>query len=72
MGRARSGNAWITIMSNANVAAVAALTDVSCVIFAEGVHPDPDAEQAARERGINLLSSDKGIYETAVLIAGCL
>ena len=34
MGRARSGNAWVTIMTNVNVVAVAALTDVSCVVFA--------------------------------------
>ena len=36
MGRADEGNAWITIMSNSNVAAVATLADVSCVILAEG------------------------------------
>ena len=37
MGRASAGDAWITIMSNMNVAAVASLADVSCVIFSEGV-----------------------------------
>ena len=36
MGRARSGQAWITIMSNINTVAVASLADVACVILAEG------------------------------------
>lgn len=37
MSRAKEGDCWITIMSNLNVAAVAALTDVACVILAENV-----------------------------------
>ena len=40
MGRAQSGNAWITIMSNLNIVAVATLADVSCIILAEGVTLD--------------------------------
>ena len=65
MGRARSENAWITIMSNINVIAVASLSDVSCVIFAEGVVPDEDVIRAAEQKGVNLLVSDLPIYETA-------
>ena len=42
MGRATSGDAWVTIMSNINVIAVAQLTDVACVILAEGVVPGDD------------------------------
>ena len=41
MGRAGEDNAWITIMSNSNIVAVATLADVSCIILAEGVVPDP-------------------------------
>ena len=33
MGRAPADGAWLTIMSNVNVAAVAALTDVACVVL---------------------------------------
>lgn len=40
MGRAQAGEAWITIMSNLNVASVATLVDLSCIILAEGVEPD--------------------------------
>lgn len=69
MGRACADNAWITIMSNINVIAVASLSDVSCVIFAEGVTPEEDIVSVAKEKGINLLSSVLPTYETAVKIS---
>ena len=72
MGRASADNVWITIMSNINVIAVASLSDVSCVIFAEGVTPDDDIVSVAKEKGINLLSSDLPTYETAVKISELL
>ena len=34
MGKAESGNVWITIMYNINVIAVATLADVSCIVLA--------------------------------------
>lgn len=42
MGRAQADQVWVTIMSNQNVAAVAALSDVSCVLLCENVQPDED------------------------------
>lgn len=66
MGRAQSGAAWITIMSNQNVAAVAALSDVACVILAEGVQPDPDLLKKAEMQGINLLGTKEGSFQIAV------
>ena len=70
MGRAKENDAWITIMSNVNVIAVATLSDVSCVIFAEGVTPDDELIGLAGTKGINLLSSDGAAYETALKIFG--
>ena len=70
MGRANEGNIWITIMSNVNVIAVATLSDVSCVVFAEGVEPDAELIALANEKGINLLSSSEPAYETAIKING--
>lgn len=66
MGRARADNVWITIMSNINVAAVASLADVACVVFAEGVTPDDNVIETARQKDINLLVSDRSAYELAV------
>ena len=72
MGRAKADDAWITIMSNLNVIAVATLADVSCVIFAEGVTPDDELIQVARAKGVNLLSSPDSSYDVAVKISGIL
>lgn len=66
MGRAEAGDAWVTIMSNMNVAAVAQLTDVACVVFAEGVLPDEDTLIKARQHGINLLG---GVADSFTLCA---
>ena len=65
MGRAPQNSAWVTIMSNLNVAAVAGLADVSCVILAEGVAPDPALEQRARSENLPLLGSELSSFELA-------
>lgn len=72
MGRAKSDNAWITIMSNLNVIAVATLTDVSCVIFAEGVIPDKELIDVAESKGVNLLRTELSSYDTAVTVSRIL
>jgi len=72
MGRANAGDAWVTIMSNMNVAAVAQLADVACVVFAEGVKPDQAAIDAASLHEINLLGSTKGTFELCHEIAELL
>ena len=69
MGRAPADGAWITIMSNVNVAAVAALTDVSCVILAEGVTPDAALLTRAQSQGINLLGTELSAYSCAARLA---
>lgn len=68
MGRAAADNAWITIMSNINIVAVASLSDVSCIVLAEGVAPDANVLDAANAKGINILQSSLAAYETAVLL----
>ena len=70
MGRANEDNAWITIMSNINVIAVASLSDVSCVILAEGVSLDEELKNTAIQKGINFLSSKLPAFETAQLLIG--
>ena len=69
MGKAESGNVWITIMSNINTIAVATLTDASCILLAEGVRPDENAFEAAKSKGVNILSTKLSAYEAAILIS---
>ena len=72
MGRAQAGQAWVTIMSNANIVAVAALTDVACILLAEGVQPDEGVAETARARGVNILTSPLSAYELCVGLSGLL
>jgi len=72
MGRAQMDNAWITIMTNVNVLAVASLADTSCVILAEGVVMPDDLIETAKAKDVNILGSEEPIYETAVKLAGLL
>ncbi len=65
MGRACEDNAWITIMSNSNIVAVATLADTSCIILAEGVLPDEGITKTANDKGINILSSNENSYGIA-------
>ncbi len=72
MGRARRGDAWITIMTNMNVVAVASLADAACVILAEGVSVEQAVADAALARGVNLLSSPRTAYEIAAALSDIL
>ena len=72
MGNAACGNVWITIMSNANIVAVASLVDISCILLAEGVEPDDDVVNTAESKGINIISTKLSSYDTAILISQCI
>ncbi len=65
MGRAQGGNVWVTIMSNLNIVAVASLSDVACILLAEGVQPEAAVVETAAAKDINLLSSPLSAYELA-------
>lgn len=68
MGRAQADCVWVTIMSNRNVAAVAQLTDVACVVLAEGVLPDPELLTACTQHSINLLGAEADTYTVCTRI----
>lgn len=72
MGRAAADEAWVTIMSNNNIVAVAALTDVACILLAEGVAPDAGVAESARTRGVNVLGSEKPAFQLCAEIAAAL
>ncbi len=72
MGRANEGDAWITIMSNINVIAVATLADVSCIILAEGVKLDGEVLNTARDKGVNVLVCQLPAYEAALRLGGVI
>ena len=66
MGRAPAGGAWLTIMSNVNVA------DTACVVLAEGVVPDPPLLDRAKAQGITLLGTELSVFDCAVRLGRLL
>ena len=70
MGRASSGDVWITIMSNINIVAVATLADVACIVLAEGVTLEDNVRKTAEQKGVNVFTSEKTAYELAAALAG--
>ena len=68
MGKAQSGDAWITIMSNVNILAVASLTDCACIILSEAVALEDEVIKTAENKGINVLSFSGSSYEAAVCL----
>ena len=66
MGRAEPGSAWLTIMSNHNVAAVALMGDVSCVVLTEDVRPDPLLLERCTQQHIDLLGARESTFDMAV------
>ena len=69
MSKADSGNIWITIMTNVNIVAVAALTDVSCIIVCEDAEIDDAAIQKALQQDITIFKSEYTSYELASKIS---
>ena len=69
IGRAEENAALVSVMTNVNVVAVAAMADLSCVILTEGVRPDENALLKAQDNGIILLSTDMTTYETCAALS---
>ena len=67
MGRAGADQVWLTVMSNVNVAAVASMTDVSCVVLCENANADTDLIERAQKLGLPIFKTEKSAYEIAIL-----
>ena len=72
MSKGFENAAWITIMANVNTIAVSTLTDMSCVILAEGAQVDETMITKAKQHGATVVQSDKPIFETALAIHGLI
>ena len=68
MSRVGEGNAWVTVQTNINVVAVAALSDAACVVIAEGMDVPQEVRDKAAAQGVNLLRTGKTAYEMAKIL----
>ena len=65
IGRCKEGNAWITIMTNVNVVAVAVLADVACVIIPENNEIEAETLAKAEDQGVVMLRTKLNAFEIA-------
>ncbi len=72
MGNATHGCAWVTIMTNRNILAVASLIEMSCIILAEGCTLPEELLALANAQRVNILSSPLGAYDTCAAISRLL
>jgi hypothetical protein len=68
MGKAPENGIWITVMGNINTIAVATLTDVACIILAEGAILDEPALAKAKMQQVTVLSTELPIFEAALAV----
>lgn len=68
MANAQENNVWFTVMGNINSIAVASLNDVACIVLCQGSSVNPDALKKATEEGINILSTEKSMFEMSGLL----
>lgn len=72
MGRAKAGNAWVTIMTNRNILAVATLAGVSAVVVTERAEIDEEIVKLALAQDINLVRTELPSFETACAVGKLL
>ena len=65
ISRAPEKCAWLTVMNNVNVAAVAVLIDCACIILCEGTEPDGPLFERAKMQCLWVLGSAKDVFLTA-------
>lgn len=65
MGNCPEGGLWVTIQRHMNVIAVAQLKRVVAILLVNGVQPDRDVIDRAREEGIYLLSSQDNAFQVS-------
>lgn len=72
MGRATEGCVWATIMTNANVVAVASLVDTAAAVICEGSEISDEIVSLAKDKGVNLFRSNLPMYEFCAVLSRLL
>lgn len=63
ISHAQKGDAWITVLTNVNVPAVALLTQVGCVIIPENIEVEELTLRKAKENGILMIGTQYNAFE---------
>lgn len=68
MSKAPADGIWVTVMGNRNTLAVASLTDIACIVLAEGVSLDEGTLSKAAEEGIAVITTELPVFDMALRI----
>lgn len=68
MAHAKKGSVWVTVQTHVNVAAVAELLDLACVIFPSGMTPEDAMLEKASETGLPVIVSHKNAFDIVGII----
>jgi hypothetical protein len=72
MGNAKVGQAWITLQTHRNVAAIASLKDLSAIILVKNSAPDPDMLEHAIKEGVPVLGTADNTFEVSAKLFNLL
>ena len=70
MAHGEEGMAWVTVQTHLNVVAVAALSEMACVILPEGILMEQESIDKANAEDMCVLSSPLTAYEICGRMAG--
>lgn len=68
MSKGIEGAAWVTVMGNINTLAVMTLTDMACIVLAEGSRLDEPGLAKAQSEGFTVLRTEEPIFTAALKI----
>ena len=68
MGKAPADGCWVTVMANLNSLAVASLTDVACIVNAEGMEMDESFISKAVMQDITVFHTDEPVFDAALKV----
>lgn len=69
VGKAQPGSIWITVQNHLNVAAVAVLKDIPCIIVSSGRPVMDDLKARCEMEDITLLSADESSFSLCSKLA---
>ncbi len=72
ISKAKTGDAWLSVMGNVNAVAVAVLSDCACLVLTENSELDEQAMMKAKMSDVNVLQTSLNAYELAVKISGII
>lgn len=70
LSHAQKGDAWITVLTNVNVPAVALMADVACVIIPEDIEVEDLTLKKANENEVTIISTRFSAFEICKRIIG--